>query len=193
MKWIRLVVLVLLSVRSFAQDNTTTTDVSLKLYVSVGHVELTRDKGDASPPANSSGANSDKYDYESYTRTDGFTGALDWENALIAHNDWEVVSNDGHTIKWRKLKASGGAATSPAPNKASGSATVTITGKATVAKPTYEISVGDILTSQLRFSGDPKVSDAAGQEIKSELCNVTKSLLDNKTIKLSKADIGELV
>ena len=181
---------------AFAQDNTTATDVSIKLYVSVGHVDLTHKKGQSAPATGSSRADagSDKYTYESYTRTGGINGALDYVAAQDAHAGWEQVSDDGRTVTWRKLKDSSTSSSGSAPARppASGSATLTITGKANVTNTSYVVTITDVLASQPIISGDPHEGDTAAQELKQELCHVTTVLLDYKSLKLSKTDIGEL-
>jgi hypothetical protein len=119
---------------------------------------------------------------------------LDYVAAQDAHVGWELVSDDGHTITWRKLAS--GAGTQPtdtAPKQSSGTAALTITGKANLSKPDYIINITDVLSSKPTLSGDPGESDVALQELKKELCNLTKALLEIRTVKLEKDEVGELL
>ena len=110
-----------LALNGHAQDNTTTTDVSVKFYVSVRHVDLSHSKSQSTAPA---AADSGKY---VTPRLGGEVGGLGRVGAAIdkEFSGGEKVSGDGNAVK-NGLKPAGSV---PAANK-SGEATLTMTGTA---------------------------------------------------------------
>jgi hypothetical protein len=190
------------SILALADDNkTTTSEMTIKIYVSVGNLKLNHSKTNSKPPAAPVPEEIREFPLSKQpVRRGGIIPGLDYVIQAMDRDGrvvdvehlkaagWVEISRDGNTLRMRRPQAAKTSTSSTPP--LTGSAAVTIAGVAKVswspaALASAVVTLTDILSSDPVLSGDPTLAAQAAQE----LCNGTASLA-NQTISLGLSDLS---